>query len=171
MPELKTLLAQANQKAQIIAEAEEAIQQQRTQIITQAEQSMQEQSKLVSGRLSELQQEANSEKAAHEFEKTIREQAQGDLQRMSSQLLHEASLRDSSLAEARKMKKELSAEKAEMTLAQQRINSAFQEGRLLYVKVEKQEAQIAQLIEDNKVANKTIVDLKADIISGASENF
>ena len=38
-------------------------------------------------------------------------------------------------------------------------------------KFEKQEAQIAQLIEDNKVANKTIVELKADIIAGASENF
>ena len=32
---------------------------------------MHEQSKLVSGRLSELQQEANSEKAAHEFERKI----------------------------------------------------------------------------------------------------
>ena len=58
-----------------------------------------------------------------------------------------------------------------MTLAQQKLNSAFQEGRLLFVKVEKQEAHIAQLIEDNKAANKTIVELKADIISGAFENF
>ena len=103
---------EAHQKAQIIAEAEEASQHQRTQIITQAEQSMHEQSKLVSGRLSELQQEANSEKAAYDFEKKIREQAQGDLQRVSSQLLHEANLRDSSLAEARQMKEELSAEKS-----------------------------------------------------------
>ncbi len=40
---------------------------------------MHEQSKLVSGRLSDLQQEVHSEKAAHEFEQKIREQAQGDL--------------------------------------------------------------------------------------------
>ena len=132
---------------------------------------MHEQSKLVSGRLFELQQEANSEKAAHEFEKKIREQAQGDLQRVSSQLLHEANLRDSSLTEARQMKEELSSEKAEMTIAQQQLKAAYQEGRLLFVKVEKQEAQITKLIEDNKAANKTIVELKADIIAGASENF
>jgi len=93
------------------------------------------------------------------------------LQRVSSQLLHEVSLRDSSAADARKMKKKLEAEKAEATIAQQRIKSAFQEGRLLFVKVEKQDAQIAQLIEDNKVANKTIAELKAQVISGASDNF
>ena len=87
---------EATQKAQIIAEAEEAIQQQRTQIITQAEQSMHTQSQLISTRLAELQQEAHSEKAAREFEKKIREQAQGDLQRVISQILHEANLRDSS---------------------------------------------------------------------------
>ena len=69
------------------------------------------------------------------------------------------------------MKKELSSEKAEVTIAQQKLNSAFRKGRLLFVKVEKQEAQITQLIEDNKAANKTIVELKADIIAGASENF
>ena len=70
---------EATQKAQIIAEAEEAIQQQRTTIITQAEQSMHAQSQLISARLTELQQEAHSEKVAREFEKKIREQAQGDL--------------------------------------------------------------------------------------------
>ena len=96
---------EATQKAQIIAEAEEAIQQQRTQIITQAEQSMHTQSQLISARLADLQQEAHSERAAHEYERKLREQAQGDLQRVSSQLLHEAGLRDSSAQEARQMKK------------------------------------------------------------------
>ena len=66
----------------------------------------------------------------------LREQAQGDLQRVSSQLLHEASLRDSSAQEAKQMKRELDAEKAETNIAQQRINTAYQEGRLLFVKVE-----------------------------------
>ena len=58
-----------------------------------------------------------------------------------------------------------------MTIAQQQLKAAYQECRLLFVKVEKQEAQITKLIEDNKAANKTIVELKADIIAGASENF
>ncbi len=154
-------MAQRQLKRLIIAEAEEAIQQQRTQIITQAEQSMHTQSQLISARLAELQQEAHSEKAAHEYEKKIREQAQGDLQRVSSQLLQEASLRDSSAQEARQMKRELDAEKAETNIAKQRINTAFQEGRLLHVQVEKLETQVAQLLEDNKVANQTIVQLKA----------
>ena len=67
---------EANQKARIIAEAEEAIQRQRTEIITQAEQSMQEQSPLISRRLSELQEEAKSEKVALDLERKIRAQAQ-----------------------------------------------------------------------------------------------
>ena len=63
------------------------------------------------------------------------------------------------------------SEKAELTVAHQKLHQAYQEGRLIFVKSEKQEEQISKLIEDNKVANKTIVELKADLISGASENF
>ena len=95
---------EANQKARIIAEAEEAIQRQRTEIITQAEQSMQEQSTLISRRLSELQEEAKSEKVALDLERKIRAQAQGDLQRVGSQLIEEANLRDSAIGEGRHMK-------------------------------------------------------------------
>ena len=54
---------EATQKTLIIAEAEEAIQQQRTQIITQAEQSMHTQSQLISARLAELQQDAAASRA------------------------------------------------------------------------------------------------------------
>ncbi len=69
------------------------------------------------------------------------------------------------------MKEELSSEKTEMTIAQQQLKAAYQEGRLFFVKVEKQEARITKLIEDNKVANKTIVELKAQLDSGASASF
>ena len=159
------------QKAHLVAEAENAIQRQRAEIITQAEQSMQEQSKIVSHRLSELQQEASAERTAREFERKVREQAQGDLQRVSARLMAEANVRDSALAEARQMKDEAESEKAEATLTRQKLQQALQEGRLIFVKSEKQEEQIAKLIEENKVANQTIVGLKADIASGASENF
>ena len=47
--------------------------------------------------------------------------------------------------------------------ARQRTQAAFQEGRQLHIKVEKLVAQVAQLIDDNKVANQTIVQLKAQI--------
>ena len=104
---------ETSQKARIISEAEEAIQQQRTEIITQAEQSMHEQSPLVSRRLSELQEEAKTEKVARDLERKICAQAQGDLQRIGSQLLVEANLRDSALGEAMQMKEEFLSEKAD----------------------------------------------------------
>ena len=57
-----------------------------------------------------------------------------------------------------------------MTIAYQILHQAYQEGHLIFVKSEKQEEQISKLIDDNKAANTTIVGLKADLISGASEN-
>ena len=162
---------EANQKAQIIAEAEEAIQQQRTQMITQVEQSMHEQSKLVFGRLSELQQEANSEKAAHDFEKKIREQAQGDLQRVSSQLLHEVNLRDYSFAEARQMKEELSSEKAKPTIAQQQLKAAYQEGRLLFVKVEKQELRSPSSLRTTRPQTRPLSSLRLILLLVPRRSF
>ncbi len=77
---------EASQKAQIIAEAEDAIQRQRSEIINQAEQSMQEQNTLISRRLSELSEEARTETNALALERRIRSQAQGDLQRVGMQL-------------------------------------------------------------------------------------
>ncbi len=119
---------------------------------------MQEQFTLISRRLSELQEEAKSEKVALDLERKIRAQAQGDLQRVGSQLIEEANLRDSAIGEGRQMKEEIHSEKAALTIANQKLQSAYQEGRLIYVKSEKQEEQINKLIEDNKVAKKKVVD-------------
>ena len=52
---------EASQKAQIIAEAENAIQRQRSEIINQAEHTMQQQGSLIKQRLSELAEEARTE--------------------------------------------------------------------------------------------------------------
>ena len=129
----------------IIADAEEAIQRQRVQIIAEAEQTMQHQNQLISARFADLQQEALSEKAAYDRERNFREHAQGELQCMNSQLLHESSLYRTSTNEVTQMMQELKAEQAEAKTAKQRTTAAFQEGRLLHVKVEKLVAQVAQL--------------------------
>ena len=55
---------ETSQTTRIIAEAEDVIQRQRSEIVNQAEQSMQEQSSMISRRLSELQEEARTEKVA-----------------------------------------------------------------------------------------------------------
>ena len=82
---------------------------------------------------------------------------------INSQLLHETSLYKASVHEARQMMQEFEAEKAEANTARQRTTAAFQEGRILHVEVEKLVAQVAQLTEDNKAANQTIVQLKAQM--------
>ena len=87
---------------------------------------MHEQSTLVSRRLSELQEEAKTEKVARDLERKISAQAQGDLQRIGSQLLVEANLRDTAIGEARQMKEEFLSEKAELTTANQKLQAAYQ---------------------------------------------
>ena len=154
---------EATQKALIIADAEEAIQRQRVQIIAEAEQTMQHQNQLISSRLADLQQEALSEKAAYDRERNFREHAQGELQCMNSQLLHEAGLYRTSTNEVTTMMQEIQSEQAEANIAKQRTTAAFQDGRLLHCQVEKLIAQVAQLSEDNKVAEQTIVQLRAQI--------
>ena len=69
------------------------------------------------------------------------------------------------------MKEEIHSEKAALTIANQKLQSAYQEGRLIYVKSEKQEEQINKLIEDNKMAKKKVVDLEAELIAGTSASF
>ena len=59
---------EASQKTQIIAEAENAIQRQRSEIINQVEHTMQEQGSLIKQRLSELAEEARTEKQALDLE-------------------------------------------------------------------------------------------------------
>ncbi len=107
---------------------------------------MQEQSSMISRRLSELQEEARTEKVALELERKIRAQAQGDLQRVGTQLFEEANLRDSAVGEQRQMKEEIHSEKAALTMAKQELQAAYQEGRLLYAKSEKQEENINKLL-------------------------
>ena len=106
-----------------------------------------------------------------ELERKIRSQAQGDLQRVGMQLFEEANLRDSAVGEQRQMKEEIHSEKAALTIAQQELQAAYQERRLLFDKAEKQEEQINKLINDNKAMKKKVVDLEADVIAGSSTNF
>ena len=154
---------EATRKNILIADAEDATKRHRLQIIAEAEHAMQLQNQSILSRLSDIQQEAHSEKAAYDRERNFREHAQGELQSTNSQLLHEASLYRTSVAETASMMQELQAEKAEVTSARQRTHAAFQEGRQLHIKVMKLEAQVAQLIEDNQVAKQTIVQLKAQM--------
>ena len=125
----------------------------------------------MSRRLSELQKEAKSEKVALHLERKIRAQAQGDLQRVGAQLFEEANLRDLAVGEQRQMKEEIHSEKAALTIAKQELQAAYQEGRLLYTKSEKQEENINKLLEDNKATKKKVVDLEAERIAGTSANF
>ena len=119
---------------------------------------MQEQSSMISRRLSELQEEARTEKIALELERKIRSQAQGDLQRVGMQLFEEANLRDSAVGEQRQMKEEIHSEKAALTIAKQELQAAYQEGRLIFAKAEKQEGQINKLADDNKAMKRKVVD-------------
>ena len=109
---------------------------------------------MISRRLSELLKEAKTETAAPELERKIRSQAQGDLQRVGMQLFEEANLRDSAVGEQRQMKEDIHSEKAALTIAKQELQAAYQEGRLLFTKSEKQEENINKLIDDNKAMKK-----------------
>ena len=108
---------------------------------------------------------------ALELERKIRAQAQGDLQRVWMQLFEEANLRDAAVGEQRQMKDEIHLEKAALTIAKQELQAAYQEGRLLFAKAEKQEEHINKLTNDNKAMKKNLVDLEADFIVGSSTNF
>ena len=140
--------AEASQKTQIIAEAENAIQRQRSEIINQAEHTMQEQCSLIKQRLSELAEEARTEKHALDLERQIRIHAQGDLQRVASQLFEEMGIRDAALGDQKRVHDELNSEQAVLGRTRQELQAAYQEGRLLYAKSEKQYQKITQLTAD-----------------------
>ena len=75
------------------------------------------------------------------------------------------------MGDQKRVHEEINSEKAALTLARQELQAAYHEGRLLYVKSEKQEEQNNKLTTDNKAMKKRVVDLEADIISGSSANL
>ena len=72
---------------------------------------MQEQSSLIKQRFSELSEEAKTEKHALELGRQIRIHAQGDLQRVASQLFEEMGIRGAALSDQERVHEELTQNK------------------------------------------------------------
>ena len=161
---------EASQKTQIIKEAESAIQRQRSEIINQAEQTMQHQGALVKKQFPELTEEVRTAEQTLELERTIRIQAQGDLQRVAQQL-YEEGIRDIALGDQKRVLEDLLSEKAAQGRTQQELQAAYQEGRILVAKTEKQDQQLLALKNENLSLKNQVTRLTADVMTGSSQNF
>ena len=117
---------------------------------------MQEQGSLIKQRLSELAEEARTEKQSLDLERQIRIHAQGDLQRVGMQLFEEMSIRGAALGDQNRTHEELNSEHAALSRTRQEFQADYQEGRLLYAKSEKLEENNEQLTTENSTMKKRL---------------